>query len=52
VIEKTLNPVWNESFTFEIGTGQEPLTIIVMDQDLGNDDFEGQVVIPLDTLGD
>lgn len=24
-IEKTLNPVWNESFTFDITEGREPL---------------------------
>jgi Ca2+-dependent lipid-binding protein len=38
----TLNPVWNESFTFDIVHGNEPLKIAIMDKDtFGNDDFEG-----------
>jgi Ca2+-dependent lipid-binding protein len=40
--KSTLAPVWNESFTFDIIHGKEPLKITVMDKDtFGNDDFEG-----------
>ena len=43
-----LNPVWNESFTFDIDTGREPLQIEVMDKDtFGADDFEGECQISL-----
>ena len=44
--------MWNESFTFEITEGKEPLTVIVMDQDIGSDDFEGKTAVPLDFLSD
>ena len=38
----TLSPVWNESFTFDIMHGKEPLKIVIMDKDrFGKDDFEG-----------
>ena len=40
--KSTLQPVWNESFTFEIVHGREPLQIVVMDKDtFGKDDLEG-----------
>ena len=40
--KSTLNPVWNESFTFEISQGTLPLYIEVMDKDtFGDDDSEG-----------
>jgi Ca2+-dependent lipid-binding protein len=40
--KSTLNPVWNESFTFEISHGREALFIEVMDKDtFGDDDSEG-----------
>jgi Ca2+-dependent lipid-binding protein len=40
--KSTLNPVWNESFTFEISHGSMPLMIEVMDKDtFGEDDSEG-----------
>jgi len=46
--KNTLNPVWNESFTFDITTGNEPLRIVIMDKDtFGNDDFEGQCEVSL-----
>ena len=47
----TLNPVWNESFTFDISHGRHPLRVVVMDKDtFGNDDFEGQCEIDLNML--
>lgn len=29
----TLNPIWNEAFSFKIDHGNEPLKVIVMDHD-------------------
>ena len=46
--KSTLAPVWNESFTFEITHGREPLRVTVFDKDtFGNDEFEGQCMVPL-----
>ena len=46
--KSTLNPVWNECFSFDIETGQERLIVNVMDKDtFGNDDFEGQCQVDL-----
>ncbi len=40
--KSTLTPVWNESFTFDIQHGRDPLEVYVYDKDtFGNDDFEG-----------
>ena len=51
--KSTLQPVWNESFTFEITHGREPLQIVVMDKDtFGNDDLEGICQFPLNQLRD
>jgi Ca2+-dependent lipid-binding protein len=51
--KSTLQPVWNESFTFEITHGREPLHIVVMDKDtFGNDDLEGICQFPLNQLRD
>lgn len=37
----TLNPIWNETFTFDIQQGN-PLNVLVMDKDsMKSDDFEG-----------
>jgi hypothetical protein len=45
--------VWNESFTFDIVHGREPLKVVVMDKDtFGNDDFEGQCFVSLNGLRD
>jgi len=52
-IPNDLNPVWDEIFTFNIERGDGDLKVVVMDRDtIGNDDFEGQVSIPLKTLQD
>jgi len=51
--KSNLNPVWNESFTFEISHGREKMRVIIMDKDtFGNDDFAGECYIDLDTLRD
>jgi Ca2+-binding EF-hand superfamily protein len=52
-ISNDLNPVWEETFTFQIQKGTEDLSVIVMDHDtLGRHDFEGQVLIPLQSIAD
>lgn len=52
-VTNDLNPVWNEVFTFQIEHGNDDLKVIVMDHDnIGTDDFEGQVSIPLKFLRD
>ncbi len=44
----TVNPVWNESFTFDIDHGREKLKVEVFDKDtFGSDEFEGQCFIDL-----
>lgn len=49
----TLQPVWNESFTFDIYHGKDNLRVLVMDKDtFGNDDFEGQCIVNLQDLRD
>lgn len=50
-INKTLNPVWEETFTFQIQEGTEDLHIAVMSQSsLNQHEFEGQVSIPLQSI--
>jgi Ca2+-dependent lipid-binding protein len=45
--------VWNESFTFEIYHGREPLKVVIMDKDnFGNDDLEGICQLNLQDLRD
>ena len=51
--KSTLSPVWNESFTFEISHGRDPLHIVIMDKDtFGNDEYEGQCQVSLNSLRD
>lgn len=51
--KSTLSPVWNESFTFDIIHGKDPLQVTIMDKDtFGNDDFEGQCLVSLHDLRD
>jgi hypothetical protein len=42
-----LNPVWNESFIFEIDHSQHQLLIQVMDKDTFGQDFEGKAEVNL-----
>ena len=52
-IKNTLNPVWNESYTFDITRRDENLRVVVMDRDqMKSDDFEGAVTIHLRDLDD
>ena len=49
----TLNPVWNESFTFDISSKDEYLVVEVYDKDtFGNDDFEGMFRVSLNLIDD
>jgi hypothetical protein len=53
VKKKTLNPIWNQTFEFEIGEYErrEVLTIECFDKDvIGNDDSLGKIFIELETL--
>jgi Ca2+-dependent lipid-binding protein len=45
--------VWNESFTFDIMHGKDPLQVMVMDKDtFGNDEFQGKCFVSLSILRD
>uniref|UniRef100_A0A7N0VFY1 C2 domain-containing protein n=1 Tax=Kalanchoe fedtschenkoi TaxID=63787 RepID=A0A7N0VFY1_KALFE len=43
-------PAWNETFLFTITDGLEQLSIKIMDSDVGDDDFVGELIIPLEPL--
>ncbi|XP_047182304.1 C2 and GRAM domain-containing protein At1g03370 isoform X1 [Vigna umbellata] len=48
VIKKSLNPKWNEEFSFRVDDLNEELVISVMDEDkFFNDDFVGQLKVPI-----
>lgn len=48
-----VNPVWDEVFTFQIERHDSNLKVSIMDHStLGSDEFQGQVVIPLNTIAD
>mgnify|MGYP001038299684 CR=1 FL=1 len=52
-IPQDLNPVWDEVFTFMITEGTGDLKVTVMDYDKGSeDDFEGEVNVPINILSD
>ena len=52
-IKNTLNPVWDETYTFDVQAREEILRVVVMDRDaVGTDDFEGKCNIPLRDLRD
>jgi hypothetical protein len=49
----TLNPIWNEEFQIDVTNPNAELKIIVKDYDyIGEDDFLGQVTIPMRELMD
>lgn len=53
VIKKSLSPFWDEEFSFWVGDLGEELTVSVLDEDkYFNDDFMGQVKVPLSQILD
>ena len=53
IIPSNLNPQWHEVFTFKPKTGKETVKVVIMDRDqVGTDDFEGQIELPLDEFRD
>ena len=52
--KNTLNPVWDQTFTFRVERGNEVLKITVMDKDWDQDgdDFLGQCAFGIDMLKD
>lgn len=52
-ISNEVNPVWDEVFTFQIERHDSNLRVTIMDRsNLGSDEFQGMVVIPLSTIAD
>ncbi|XP_059663715.1 C2 and GRAM domain-containing protein At1g03370 [Cornus florida] len=52
VIKKCLNPSWCEGFTFKVEDLKEELVISVLDEDKFNDDFVGQIRVPISQVFD
>ncbi|XP_020584291.1 C2 and GRAM domain-containing protein At1g03370-like [Phalaenopsis equestris] len=53
VVKKSLNPLWDEEFSFRVGDLREELIVSVLDEDkYFSDDFLGQVKLPLSKVLD
>lgn len=53
VVKKSLNPIWDEEFSFRVGDLKEELFVSVLDEDkYFSDDFLGQIKVPLSNLLD
>ena len=52
VVKDSLNPFWDEKFTFAISQGNDDLKITVWDKDKLKKDFEGSLAIPLTLIRD
>ena len=53
VIKKSLNPIWDEEFSFRVGNLKEEICISVLDEDkYFADDFLGQIKVPVSNLLD
>ena len=46
----TLNPIWNEWFTFDIKRGDDPLRVTVFDRGTFQNNFVGKLLINLESL--
>ncbi|KAF4101412.1 multiple C2 and transmembrane domain-containing protein 2 [Onychostoma macrolepis] len=51
VVNKNLNPIWNESFSFPVRDRDQTLHLKVYDRDLRSNDFMGSSSFPLHQLG-
>ena len=52
-MDKTRFPVWKEAFDFPLDpdlSANSPLTVTVLDKDLLDDDFMGEVIIPFSDI--
>ncbi|XP_068643334.1 C2 and GRAM domain-containing protein At1g03370-like [Aristolochia californica] len=53
VVKKSLNPSWNEEFSFRVEDLNEELAVSVLDEDkYFNDDFLGQLKVPVSNVFD
>ncbi|KAF3331391.1 C2 and GRAM domain-containing protein [Carex littledalei] len=53
VVKKSLNPIWDEEFSFRVGNLKEEICISVLDEDkYFADDFLGQIKVPVLNLLD
>lgn len=53
VVKKSLNPIWDEEFSFRVGNLKEEICISVLDEDkYFADDFLGQIKVPVSNLLD
>lgn len=50
VIDMSLNPTWDEKFSFEVRDVRDALRLVVYDKDLIGKDFLGKVKFPLSDL--
>ncbi|KAG0291087.1 hypothetical protein BGZ98_003145 [Dissophora globulifera] len=50
VVSGTVNPIYNESFLFNVRPGQDKLYLRVRDKDTVSDDTVGEATIPLDNV--
>lgn len=46
----TLNPIWNECYTFDIKRGDDPLKLTVYDRGTFSNSFVGKLIINLESL--
>eukprot|EP01029_Cantina_marsupialis_P007661 TRINITY_DN1863_c0_g1_i1.p1 TRINITY_DN1863_c0_g1~~TRINITY_DN1863_c0_g1_i1.p1 ORF type:complete len:1949 (+),score=644.05 TRINITY_DN1863_c0_g1_i1:310-5847(+) len=46
-MDNNWNPVWNETFKFNVTNGERIVGLRVMDEDIGRDDFLGRLDLPV-----
>ena len=52
VVKKSLNPSWGEEFSFRVEDLNEQLLVSVLDEDYLNDEFIGQLRVPVSRVFD
>ena len=55
IIDKTLNPIWNENFEFDVGPGDENLSVVLYDNDKGvlygnSKEYLGSIKLSLNSI--